>query len=160
METAPYDDTFWNEFMNDLDATTTEAEAAFNIPLQADPAHSSYAIHESAFAQPSTILLSPITAPLVAPQYAVGDEDLRRAMDALVSRFPHVSLARFKKEAGNAWRRKYPDSSVPMREFQAFVKDNIKAVRSTNPNASHAEHMRAVGSMWRETKKRKNDNSD
>jgi hypothetical protein len=94
------------------------------------------------------------------PAVQVDDDssnDLRRAMDTLLARFPHVALARFKKEAGNAWRRKYPDSSVPpMRDFQAFVKDNIKAVRNANFDGSHAEHMRAVGQMWRETKKRKN----
>jgi hypothetical protein len=183
MDTMSCDDEFWKELMGDIDATTSAEAADFTIlqphhpSPQEEPLYSSYAVCETAFEYPSRVPfhvypVNPVqnaqpidllpSVALVPPPHSPspGFDDLRRAMDALVARFHHVPLARFKKEAGNAWRRKYPDSAVPMRDFQAFVKANIKGVRSANPDASHADHMRAVGQMWRTTKKRKTEDTD
>ena len=97
---------------------------------------------------------APLPAPLVVNMNA---EDLRRALDNILASFPNIPLTRFKKEAIQAWRRKFSDGNeaVPVREFQSFVKDNIKDVQNSNIGGSHTDHMRIIGNMWRETKKRK-----
>lgn len=115
-----------------------------------------YAIHGSPFVQDIPFMQFGKSASATSSHMQGSDNvnasDLCKALDEVISRYPNVPLARFKKEAGNAWRRKHPDANIPMREFQTFVKANIKRVRGANPDASHAEHMRAIGSMWRETK--------
>ena len=99
-------------------------------------------------------------SPFALVSQDVNYDDLRRALDGVLASFNTIPLARFKKEAASAWRRRYPDVTVPMRDFQAFVKANIKGVRDSNPEASHAEHMREIGTMWRSVRKPSVSNHD
>lgn len=157
-------DEFWTNFLNDID-NTTSAETNLEAAFLEEEAHK-----EPFFQEPSLLLVEPppslLVEPFPRPMYTAfaaaatappppPSTDLRRTMDDILSRVPYMTLASFKKEAANAWRRKYPDENVPMRDFQAFVKSNINFVRNANPQASHAEHMREVGGMWREAKKNK-----
>ena len=99
----------------------------------------------------------PLQRPLVAvPGKTFKLEDLRDALDGILDTFgTFVTQRKFKREAGIAWNRKFPSATTPTAQgtFQAFIKDNIGEVRKENPNASHQDHMRAVGKMWTDAKK-------
>jgi hypothetical protein len=81
-------------------------------------------------------------------------EDLRaKLMDVAETCGKTITMTRFKREAIRAWMRKHPDYKTPVNPFQAFVKDNIKEVRTNNPAQHHGEHMKMLGGMWREKKR-------
>ena len=131
---------FWNELMNELQPP-------------------GFAIHETAFETASNEPFEP-SEPLTPTAVVAAEKTLQSAMDDIVAAFPNVPLARFKREAGIAWRRKNLPSgpgapAPPMGEFQTFVKENIKTVQQGNPAVSHAEHMRTIGSMWRDGKNKR-----
>ena len=130
--------------------------AIYNTPFMFDQHQQQYQ-NQNQFTPPNQAEFEPNAMKMktkTAVPNEINSSDLCRALDEVLARsgFENVPLARFKKEAGNAWRRKNPDGRVPMRQFQTFVKANIKGVRGANPEASHAEHMRAIGRMWRDTK--------
>ena len=153
MDQAPahaYDDLeFWNELISDLHMTTSGAAA--------DPHPESFAIYETAFENASNEPFEAIEESSAPPEPVIVEKTLQSALDDIVAAFPNVPLARFKKEAGIAWRRKNLPlgPEPPMGEFQTFVKDNIKTVQRTHPDMQHTEHMRTIGSMWRDSKKKR-----
>lgn len=139
---------FWNELISDLQMTNPGA----------DP--ESFAIYETAFENASNEPFEAFEKPSAPPAPVVIEKTLQSAMDDIVAAFPDVPLTRFKREAGIAWRRKNLPSGPgaqepPMGEFQTFVKENIKTVQQANPDVSHAEHMRTIGSMWRDVKNKR-----
>jgi hypothetical protein len=138
---------FWNELMSDLQMIPSSAGACAD--------HESFAIYETAFESASNEPFEEPPAPVVAVE-----KTLQSALDDILAAFPDVPLTRFKREAGIAWRRKNLQSGPgaqepPMGEFQTFVKENIKTVKRANPDVSHAEHMRTIGSMWRDGKNKR-----
>lgn len=66
-----------------------------------------------------------------------------------------ISFAKFKREANRAWKRKFPDYKPYVNPFQAFVKDNIKVVRDNAPTQGHGDHMKTLGRMWRDAKRKR-----
>ena len=144
---------FWNELMSDLHMTTSGAAA--------DPHPESFAIYETAFENASNEPFEAIEEPSAPPAPVVAvEKTLQSALDDILAAFPDVPFTRFKREAGIAWRRKNLPSGPgaqepPMGEFQTFVKENIKTVQQANPDVSHAEHMRTIGSMWRDGKNKR-----
>lgn len=78
---------------------------------------------------------------------------LEKRLDMIIEECGEISLMRFKKEATKAWKRKY--NEPPMRDFQKFVKMNIKTVRDDNIDDSHANHMKIIGQMWRDNKRQR-----
>ena len=140
---------FWNELMSDLQMTNPGAAVGVD--------QESFAIYETTFESASN---EPFEEPSAPPAPVVVEKTLQSAMDDILGTFSHVTLARFKREAGNAWRRKNLPSGPgaqepPMGEFQTFVKENIKTVQRANPDVSHTEHMRTIGSMWRDGKNKR-----
>ena len=81
-------------------------------------------------------------------------DNLETALDNIVRVYSHgLSLRKFKKEATNAWERKFPSPNKMIRgAFQEFVKDNLNEVRYNNPEMSHQDHMRLIGQMWGDKK--------
>ena len=77
---------------------------------------------------------------------------LRRALDSVVSEYGNGSGmrgSRFKREAIQAWERKYPKT---LTDFQLFTKDNMAGVREAHPNGTHADHMKIIGKLWKTVK--------
>lgn len=93
-------------------------------------------------------------APPAGPTHATLRDAMARAVDACP---PGTTLATFRKAALDAWRasRPAPAKTNPAQEnpFHPFLREHIAAVRRDNPDATHNEHMKILGKMWKGTKR-------
>lgn len=179
------DNDFWNELDAIAGAGTaspfaTNVNVCFD-PFEQLDAFMDLQQHEEEVTPPSApLLLAPAPDPVLAPSptpvmvvntppvapptvsIALGRvssdviDTLRDDLKALVEKYgEQITLPKLKREVTRVWKRKFPDSKIVSNPFQAFIKDNIKRVRDENAGLGHGDHMKMLGTMWRETKKQR-----
>ena len=160
------DDEFWDDIDKMIDNGTTPFAEFAQVPFTVEAPNLIDTYEESAAAPPFPFPVEApnlidvneksATAPVVVRPLTIEKsmssqvDMVKVAMRTLVDKVgPKITLPRFKKEAIRAWQRKYPNSIGRTNKFQTFVKENMKDVRSRNPDMTHSEHMKLIGRMWK-----------
>jgi hypothetical protein len=79
---------------------------------------------------------------------------LQEGLEKLVREFGNISRSRFRKEAGKAWDKVFPEGleKKPLKGYQLYVKENMDRVRNENPGMSHPDRMKLLGQEWKAQK--------
>ena len=80
-------------------------------------------------------------------------EQLKQLIYAIVQANPTLKLSNIRREIDNIWFSINPADRPKPNMFRTFVRNNMKRVRSENPTLSHGDHMKLLGTVWKDIKK-------